>query len=326
MSLLYLLEHKASSQSIKTKTVDDTRSHLRKFVQFVGHDDAHRVTKDDVRRWRDDLVSRGNLSPKTVSDRYLSAVSSVLSHGVKEFDLPLNVASGIKDNRAAPPPSGSRGYSEAQATAILGATFLGTAKDVSEPHKMAIRWVPWMLAYTGLRVSEITQFQGRNLKEQDGIPHLLITPEDGSTKSGRAWAVGVHEHLIELGLLDFIRSRGEGPLFYHAYETGTDLPTLDGKHRAQDTAKRVSDWITKELGVSAPYGRPNHAWRHLFTTRSRDCGMDKEARDFMLGSRSQTDAREGYGDWPPRVLDAEINKLPRFQVGVAQLPEGVKWT
>lgn len=191
---------------------------------------------------------------------------------------------------------------------------------------MAIRWVPWMLAYTGLRVSEITQFQGRNLKEQDGIPHLLITPEDGSTKSGRAWAVGVHEHLIELGLLDFIRSRGEGPLFYHAYETGTDLPTLDGKHRAQDTAKRVSDWITKELGVSAPYGRPNHAWRHLFTTRSRDCGMDKEARDFMLGSRSQTDAREGYGDWPPRVLDAEINKLPRFQVGVAQLPEGVKWT
>jgi integrase len=315
LSLEYLLTHKASSQSIKEKTIDDTRSHLRKFIQFIGHDDARRVTKDDVRKWRDDLIQTGNLSPKTVSDRYLSALRSVLSHGVKEFDLPLNVASGIKDNRAAPAPKGSKGYTEEQAEAILKATFKGSQKDISQPHQMAIRWVPWILAYTGLRVSEVTQFQGKNLKEEDGIPYLLITPDDGSTKSGKAWAVGIHEHLIELGLLDFIKSKGDGPLFYHAYEDGTDLTALNGKHRAQDTAKRVGDWVTKELGIAAPNGRPNHAWRHLFTTRSRQCGMDKEARDFMLGSRSQTDAREGYGDWPPRVLDVEINRLPAFSVG-----------
>ena len=42
--------------------------------------------------------------------------------------------------------------------------------------------------------------------------------------------------------------------------------------------------------------------------------MDKEARDFMMGSRSKTDAREGYGEWPPNVLSREINKLPRFDV------------
>lgn len=34
------------------------------------------------------------LSPKTITDKYLSAVRAVLTHGVKEFDLPLNVASG----------------------------------------------------------------------------------------------------------------------------------------------------------------------------------------------------------------------------------------
>lgn len=42
--------------------------------------------------------------------------------------------------------------------------------------------------------------------------------------------------------------------------------------------------------------------------------MDKEARDYMMGSRSKTDAREGYGDWSPEVVNAEINKLPRFAV------------
>jgi len=314
LSLEYLLDHKAGSQSIKAKTIDDTRGHLKNFIKFVGHDDARRVTKDDVRRWRDKLVAQGNLSPKTISDRYISALRSVLTHGVKEFDLPLNVASGIKDNRTSPAPKGSKGYTEEQAVKILAATFNGSSKDLSEPHRLAIRWVPWILAYTGLRVSEVTQFQGKNLREENGVPYLLITPEDGSTKSGKAWTVGIHKHLIELGLLDFIRSQGDGPMFYHPYPIGTDLTKLDGKHRAQDTAKRLADWITKELGVEAPNGRPNHAWRHLFTTRSRLAGMEKEARDYMLGSRSQTDAREGYGDWPPSVLDVEINRITEFAV------------
>jgi integrase len=174
--------------------------------------------------------------------------------------------------------------------------------------------VPWVLAYTGLRVTEITQFRGRHLREEGGIPHLLITPADGSTKSGNAWAVGIHKHLIELGLLDFIRETGDGPLFYEPYPAGTDLTAIKGKSRALEAGMRVGKWITEEVGIKAPLGRPNHAWRHLFTTRSRACGMDKEARDFMMGSRSGTDAREGYGDWPPAVLDDEINKLPRFSV------------
>lgn len=42
--------------------------------------------------------------------------------------------------------------------------------------------------------------------------------------------------------------------------------------------------------------------------------MDKEARDFIMGSRSKVDAREGYGDWPPHVLQREVKKLPRFDV------------
>lgn len=313
LSLDGLLTHKAKTTSIRPKTVSDNRSYLRKFVAFIGHDDARKVAKDDVRRWRDSLMADGKLSPKTITDRYLSAVRAVLSHGVKEFDLPFNVASGIADNRAPAAPQGSKGYSEADAVKILNATFNGSSKALSAPHRRALFWVPWVLAYTGLRVSEVAQLQGKRLMEEDDIPYLLITPEDGSTKSGKAWAVGIHKHLIELGLLDMLKANGPGAVFYEAYPKGTDLTAIDGKHRALEAGGRVADWI-KELGIKAPLGRPNHAWRHLFTTRSRTCDMDKEARDFMMGSRSGMDAREGYGDWPPAVLDREINKLPRFGV------------
>jgi integrase len=313
LSLEYLLDHKARTTNIRPKTVADNRTYLKKFAQFIGHDDARRVAKEDVRRWRDSLM-KTNLSPKTISDKYLSAVRAVLSHGVKEFDLPFNAASGLADNRPVTASERSKAWSEEEALQILKATFGGSSKALSEPHKRALFWMPWMLAYTGLRASEVAQFRGRHLREENGIPYLLITPADGSTKSGKAWAVGIHKHLIDLGLLDFIRKVGDGPLFYEPYPTSIDPGSIKGRHRAADATKRVGDWITDEVGLEAPLGHPLHAFRHLFTTRSRACGMNKEARDFMMGSRSAADAREGYGDWPPSVLDAEINKLPRFAV------------
>jgi len=314
LSLEYLLDHKAESQTIKAKTIADTRTHLKKFIAFVGHDDARRVTKDNVREWRDSLLAAGDLSPKTVSDRYLSALRSVLSHGVREFDLPLNPASDIRVKKASGAPVTSKGYTEGQALTILNATFRGSSKGLSAPHRRAIFWIPWILAYTGLRVTEAAQLQGGDLKEEDGIPFLLITPEAGSTKSGRAWMTGVHQHLKDLGMIRLFKDHGPGPIFYEPYPNEVDLQSIAGKSRAAEAGKRVGNWITEELGITAPLNRPSHAWRHLFTTRSRDAGMDKEARDFMMGSRSQTDAREGYGDWPPRVLDVEINKIPRFVV------------
>lgn len=312
LSLEFLLDHKAKTTSIRPKTVSDNRAYLKKFAEFLGHDDAQRVAKDDVRRWRDSLMATG-LSPKTITDKYLSAVRAVLTHGVKEFDLPFNAASGIADNREVAAPRRSKGWTEEEAVQILKATFGGSSKALSEPHKRALFWMPWMLAYTGLRAVEVAQFQGRHLREENGVHYLLITPADGSTKSGKAWAVGVHKHLIELGLLDFIRERRGGPLFYEPYPAGTNLTKLKGKHRALEAAGRVAKWITEELKLEAPLGRPLHAFRHLFTTRSRPVAMNKEARDFMMGS-GPVDVREGYGDWPPAVLDAEINKLPRFEV------------
>jgi hypothetical protein len=121
LTLEFLLDHKAKTTSIRPKTVSDNRSYLRKFVAFLGHSDARKVTKDDVRRWRDSLMET-DLSPKTITDRYLSAVRAALAHGVKEFDLPFNAASGLADNRGSAAPQGSKGYSEAEAVKILEAT------------------------------------------------------------------------------------------------------------------------------------------------------------------------------------------------------------
>lgn len=310
--LFALLDHKFATQSLKSKTKEDYARDLAKFVASSGHRDAREITKADVRDWRDKLIGEG-LSPSKINGKCLAAISAVLTHAVKEFSLPENVANGIRDGRSGPTP-GKKGYDKEEAEAILTATFSGSTKALSAPHRRALFWVPWICAYTGLRVTEITQLRGSDVREDGGNCCLLISPEAGSTKSGRAWMTGIHPHLIELGLLEMFKEVGDEPAFYVPYPDGTDLTKIKG-HRAQEAGNRVGEWVTGELKIPAPGGRPNHAWRHLFTTLSREHDMDKQARDYMLGS-GPIDAREGYGDWPPRALCREVGKLPRFNVKV----------
>ncbi|RWK21421.1 MAG: integrase [Mesorhizobium sp.] len=311
LDLFALLDHKFATQSLKEKTKSDYARDLTKFVKSSGHRNAQDVTSADVRKWRDELIAEG-LAPSKVNGKALAALSAVLTHAVREFGLPTNVASDIRDRRDGPAP-GKKGYDMEEAKAILSATFNGSPKDISAPHKRALFWVPWICAYTGLRVTEITQLRGVDVRADGDTPYFLITPEAGSTKSGRAWMAAVHPHLVELGLLEMFKEVGDGPAFYVPYPDETDLTKLTGKPRSQEAGVRVGNWITEELGIPAPGGKPNHAWRHLFTSLSRKHDMDKQHRDFMLGSGPE-DAREGYGDFPPSALAREINKLPRFEV------------
>ncbi|ANN61412.1 hypothetical protein A9174_12685 [Mesorhizobium loti NZP2037] len=312
MGLFALLDHKFATQSRKAKTKDDYARDLAKFVASSGHSDARDVTKDDVRKWRDELIAEG-LSPSKINGKCLAALSAVLTHAVKEFSLSINVAHGIRDGRKGTAPTRSKGYTAEEGKAILTATFSGTSKAISAPHRRALFWVPWICAYTGLRVTEITQLRGADVRADGDTPYLLVAPEAGSTKSDKAWMTAIHPHLVELGLLEMFKAVGDGPAFYAPYPDGTDLTKLTGKPRSQEAGNRVSAWITKELEIPAPGGKPNHAWRHLFTTLSRQHAMDKQHRDYMLGS-GREDAREGYGDFPPSALAREIRKLPRFEV------------
>lgn len=314
LDLFELLDHKFETGRGKLSSQGDYRAKLKNFTEFIGHSDARRVTKDDVRKWRDKLIGAG-LDPKTINDKYKAALSAVLTHGVNEFSLPENVAKGIRDRRDSLKPKGPTGYTEEQAKAILSATFNGSAKAVSAPHLRALFWVPWICAYQGLRVTEVTQLRGVDVMHDAGIPLLLITPDAGSTKGDKAWTTAVHPHLIEMGLLDMFRAVGDGPAFYAPYPEATGLSAQQGSARAQEAGNRVADWINSILVTPAPLNRPNHAWRHLFTTLSRKYALDKPVRDYMMGS-GPGDAREGYGDVPPEAQRREIEKLPRFEVNV----------
>lgn len=146
-------------------------------------------------------------------------------------------------------------------------------------HAAARRWVPWLCAYTGARVNEMTQLRGEDIRREIGIPCLRITPEAGTVKNKTLRFVPLHEHLIEQGFLEFVRSRGDGPLFF---DPGAKRGGKERGSLAARTGRHLGEWV-RELGIDDPAVAPNHGWRHLVKTRGRNAGIGGDRLDAIQG-------------------------------------------
>ena len=153
-------------------------------------------------------------SAKTINDTYLSALSAVYAYALDRLLVTANPTSDVKRLPAdANAQLRERDFTKAEQRLILGATLSVPPPGMAAHNAAARRWVPWLCAYTGARVNEITQLRAMDVKQVEGVWTIHITPEAGSTKTNKARTVPVHEHLIEQGFLAFVEGK-EGPLFY----------------------------------------------------------------------------------------------------------------
>lgn len=297
------LQHNKPSAATQKRWQPATRS----FVEAVGTD-MSKVTPLQVVNWRNALIARG-LDAGTVRDVYVASVRTVLECAKSNLKLKVNPAAGIKTKVPKKEKLREKEFTPDEAHTILAATFARFSHLVTLEHAAARRWVPWLCAYTGARVNEMTQLRGDDIREEQGILCIRITPEAGTVKNKTMRYVPVHDHLLEQGFLEFVRKRGEGPLFYDAKagRGGKEKGSL-----ASRAGRHLSDWV-RELGISDPNVAPNHGWRHLFKTRGRAAGIEGDRLDAIQGHAPPTEGGK-YGGWPPEVLAPEIRKIPRFEV------------
>ncbi len=167
--------------------------------------------------------------------------------------------------------------------------------------------MPWLCAYTGARVNEITQLRQMDIQCVDGIWIINITPDAGSVKTYKARSVPLHPHLLEQGFQHLVGKGAQSPIFY-------DPARARGGSAANPQSKKVGErlaqWVRK-LGVTDEAVAPNHGWRHLFTTRARTAGLDASALNAIQG-HAHTSEGQKYGVWSIETLDREMRKLPHF--------------
>lgn len=285
---------------------------VAKFIAFVGHQDARRVTPETVVAFKDHRLAQINprtgkpVSPKTVKDSDLAALKSIFGWAVANRLLPENPAEGITIKGVGRPVrTRSKGYTDDEAAAVLRAAFDVRAGLEDAKTHAAKRWVPWLCAYTGARVGEVAQLRKQDLRrERDGWI-VIITPEAGTVKGKQAREVPLHPHLIELGFPEFVRASPEGHLFVRPGRDGDVLGPLKGlKNRLREFVREI---------VPDERVQPFHAWRHRFKTVSRELGIDPMIIDAIQGHTSRS-VSDSYGEATIKAMRLAIERHPRFEI------------
>lgn len=312
VSILGLFDAYAAEAQLKPATRKAWGYCLAHLIEHLGHNDASRVEATDIIAWKEALSGEGGDEPtrgaRTIRDKYLAAAKAVFRWAAENHKIGTNPTEGIgirvkKRQRLREP-----GLTDTEAEIILSASLHEGDQAGHSLQSFARRWVPWLCAYTGARVGEITQLRRQDVFEEDGIICLRITPEAGTQKTDHAWKVPLHPHLLEQGFMDALSGRS-GPLFYDpSNHRGGSL----GNPQSKKVAERLAGWV-RRIGVTDPLVQPNHGWRHRFKTQARLVGMDPEARD-AIQNHSRGSEADKYGHNPLPVLFRAILMLPAYKV------------
>jgi integrase len=119
--------------------------------------------------------------------------------------------------------------------------------------------------------------------------------------------IPIHPDVLTAGFLEFVRSRGRGPLFYRHDPARDPKKTHPAKGQAADP---LGKWIRAQ-GFSDITKKPNHAFRHYWKTRAHQCGVDPLTADFIQGHKIPGEAaRYRHLEADRQALLAAIAKVP----------------
>lgn len=304
--LIAVFEAYAMEKVIAASTYKKWKLIIGKVAKEVP--DIRNLTRTWVIEWKDRLVASG-LAKKSVKESYLASLRAVCTWGVANGRINDNPVNGVTVSIPKFIKTREKYFTPTEANTILVATMEPAPEKMSQGMKDARRWIPWLCAYTGARVGEVSQLRKQDI-EQHGEHWLIwITPEAGSTKDSNPRRVAVHRHLVDQGFLKFVASKASGPLFYDPALSRGGSPAHTQHNKV---GEKICSWV-RDLGIVDKRIRPNHAWRHLFKTVARSADIEVGARDYMMGHVPQTEG-EAYGAFLPDVLVREMNKFPYFDI------------
>ncbi|MHA6345770.1 tyrosine-type recombinase/integrase [Roseivivax sp. CAU 1761] len=288
------------------RTIRNWRAVYDNLRRFLRHDDARRITRQNMIAWRDEIAT--TRSAKTVSETYLGAVRAAFNWAVSEDRIAENPVDKVRQRAAKEVRSRSKGYTDLEAQTILSysrahapAVEHGRVREAPST-TAARRWGPILAAHTGARITEIMQLRKSDLRQEDGIHVLRLSPEAGTIKTGHYRDVPLHPQLVELGFPEFVAEAPDGALFYIAK---ADEVRLD---KAEHQGNRIAAWLRKANLV--PSGvQPNHAWRHRFKTVAREVGISDRVADAICGHAGRT-AGDNYGDVSIKARARAICQMP----------------
>jgi integrase len=301
----------ANAAGRKPSTYESYRNTMTKLVVVLKHDDASRVSPEDIVRFKDIRIESG-VSPKTVKDSDLAGLKTVFGWAVMNRRMSINPAEGLTIKTSKPRKLRAKGFSDKEAVLIL--KHAQNYKAGGEAPKLAAakRWVPWLCAFTGARVGEMLQLRKQDVRREGKHWIVHVTPEAGPVKTNEARDVVLHGQIVGSGFLDFVKASKGGYLFISP--SGDEL----GVRKAVKTARNKVNMLVREV-VSDPNVDPSHGWRHRFKTVGIEEGVEMRVLDAIQG-HAPRNISEGYGEVTIKAKAKAIAKFPAIRVSSQPRP------
>jgi len=298
VTLMDIFDKWAASGQGNAKTVYGWRGKLQSLIDHVGHDDPTTITKRDALAWKAALLA-GDRHPNTVAN-YLVVASTIFNFGVDNELITSNPIKGTKTGRGQE-SSRDKPYTDDDLRRIL---------TMARSEKGYRRWVPWLLAFTGARLQEVTQLMKEDVREEGAIWFIFVTNEgDGQAvkNSSSKRRIPLHPALISEGFIEYVRKLSAGSGVF------ADITPDRFGAKGGNASKALGRWVRKTVGITDPAKAPNHAWRHRFKDACREAGIPVDIHDHLTGHRPMNvGARYGMA---LGVLAGAVEKLPNPMAG-----------
>jgi integrase len=263
------------------------RSDIREFARALQELPLHSAAKfpgmtvpKAIRANNARAVPLPTLSVRTISNKYLARLNSLLGWCARNDLLPDNPASGVKlesvKARMAPRVS----FAPDDLVRLFG--------EELEDQPDEFRWAMLISLFAGTRASETAQIKLDSIRHERGV--LVVRVEEETKNRNSQRLVPIHRALIDLGIegrVHKLRKAGETHLFPQWYRQGVESKKRDvnktlNLHWPKFIPKRFNVTYLKRVGIHDAR-KTWHSFRHTFRTGLELAGVEKAIADRLTG-------------------------------------------
>ncbi|PZR83168.1 MAG: hypothetical protein DI537_35325 [Stutzerimonas stutzeri] len=313
MSILQLFEamRKEMLEFVKPSTLRRYQSTIEKLSAFTDHTDFRTLTRDRVKEWIKHRTIEDGISKKTIRNNDLVAVQSILNFATTDEGgnrLKENPIQGltIKLPRAAKKKQETRLLHD-EIVSILNAASAVEIGGRYPKSSAGNRWTPWLAAYSGARIQELVSLEAEHIRNEGGAWVMDLT----KTKTDEDRTVPLHEHVLDIGFLDYVRSVGKGPLFIDPPEISGRTKTAS-RDASEVRASGVAVFIRSKAKLR-PNVDPNHGWRTTWKSLAASFGIEDRYRDAITGHTPGTVGRRYEKPTTPELVEV-MKQFRRYAI------------
>ena len=242
------------------------------------------------------LYSRG-LSAKTVRD-YLAAIRQFYSWMITMEYATGNPFENVRVKKDVSLPSEQRRrWSKEELVKLFShdnfAGVIGTNDStVNYQKKLEDYWIPYMLLFTGARVSEICQLRTEDVQEREGVWCISVNEDEGKTVKTKASIrhIPLHKELLNMGFLSYVNHR------YGARKDKLFDIRPYGKTMcwSEQFGKRFTK-VLKAIGLTGAQRPTLHGLRHTFVDSAQAIGLPENEVCEIVGHAKPSMTYGRYG-------------------------------